>query len=146
VYRVRSDGTSPRKVIEQPIPLLGDVSPDGRFIVGWTALPGNQASAVQLFPVSGGAPVAIGGWWTWGPGGQFASITAADGVWSYVVPLPPGESFPQMPADALHSEKDVAQLTGARKVDHVEVPGPSADVYAFYRTTTQRNLFRIPIQ
>jgi len=25
------------------------------------------------------------------------------------------------------------------------VPGPSAGVYAFYKTTVQRNLYRIPI-
>ena len=41
----------------------------------------------------------------------------------------------------------VARLnTGARKIDANNlVPGPSADVYAFYRVTIQRNLYRIPI-
>ena len=51
-----------------------------------------------------------------------------------------------MPVGGLRTERDVAQLAGARKVDAVVVPGASPDDYAFYRTTTQRNLYRIPIR
>jgi hypothetical protein len=41
----------------------------------------------------------------------------------------------------------VAELPGARRIDaDMVVPGPSPDVYVFYRTTTQRNLYRIPIR
>jgi len=39
-----------------------------------------------------------------------------------------------------------AQLPGARRLTSPLVPGPSSDEYAFYRTTTQRNLYRIPIR
>jgi eukaryotic-like serine/threonine-protein kinase len=146
VYRVRPDGTAARKVIQQPIPLLGDVSPDGRFIVGWTALTGSNQAAVQFFPIDGGSPIASGGWWSWSPGGRTASVSAADGTWSYVVTLQPGEPFAGIPVNGLRSENDVAQLPGTRKVPAPVVPGPSSDVYAFYRTTTQRNLYRIPLQ
>jgi eukaryotic-like serine/threonine-protein kinase len=146
VYRVRQDGTGARKAFEQPIPLLGEVSPDGRFIVGWTALPSSGASAVQFFPIDGGPPVASGGWWTWSPGSRAASVSAADGTWTYLVPLQAGEPFSRMPLRGLRSEQDVAQLPGARKLTSPIVPGPSSDEYAFYRTTTQRNLYRIPIR
>jgi serine/threonine protein kinase/Tol biopolymer transport system component len=146
VYRVRADGTAARKVIDQPIPLLGDVSPDARFILGWTTLPGSDASDVQFFPIDGGPPIASGGWWNWSPGGRSASISAANGTWSYLAPLQRGEPFSRMPVGGLHSEKDISQLPGARKVTARIVPGPSPDVYAFYRTTTQRNLYRIPIR
>jgi hypothetical protein len=64
---------------------------------------------------------------------------------SYLIPLAPGEALPQIPAEGFHAEEEVAQLPGARKVDARIVAGPSPDVYAFYRTTTQRNLYRIPI-
>jgi len=54
--------------------------------------------------------------------------------------------LPHIPAGGFVSEKDVARVPGARRVDGTGVvPGPSADVYAFYRGTTQRNLYRIPI-
>jgi serine/threonine protein kinase/Tol biopolymer transport system component len=146
VYRVRVDGTAAHKVIDQPIPLLGEVSPDGRFIVGWTNRPGSDASAVQFFPIDGGSPIASGGWWSWSPGGRSAVISSADGTWAYVAPLQPGEPFSRLAAGAPHSEKDISRLPGARKVAAPIVPGPSPDIYAFYRTTTQRNLYRIPIR
>jgi hypothetical protein len=149
VYGVRPDGTGLRKVLEQPIPLLGAVSPDGRFIEAWTAAPGNETSAFQLFPLSGGSPVSIAAFigWTWAPRGDAVSISGGpvpEGR-SYVIPLRAGEVSPRIPPGGLRSEQDVAQLPGARKVDAVVVPGVSPDDYAFYRTTTQRNLYRIPI-
>jgi eukaryotic-like serine/threonine-protein kinase len=149
VYAVRPDGTGLRKVIEQPIPLLGAVSPDGRFLEAWTASPGNETSAFQLFPLSGGSPVSIAAFigWKWAPRGDAVSISGGpvpEGR-SYVIPLRAGEVSPPIPAGGLRSEQDVAQLPGARKVDAVVVPGASPDDYAFYRTTTQRNLYRIPI-
>ena len=149
VHGIRADGTGLRKVIAQPIPLLGAVSPDGRFIAGFTASPGNQTSANQLFPLSGDSPVSYGDsiWWNWAPRGDAVSIVGGpipEGR-SYVIPLRAGEVLPRMPAGGLRSELDVAQLPGARKVDADVVPGVSPDVYAFYRTTTQRNLYRIPI-
>ena len=50
-----------------------------------------------------------------------------------------------MPAAGLQSDGQVAQLQGARRVDALTVPGPSIGVYAFYRSTTLRNLYRVPI-
>jgi hypothetical protein len=45
-----------------------------------------------------------------------------------------------------HSDEELARLPGVRKIDAQPLsPGPSPDVYAFYRGTTQRNLYRIPI-
>jgi hypothetical protein len=139
-----------RKVIEQAIPLLGEVSPDGRFVLGWTALFGSESSAAQLFPLNGGAPLPVAAFISWSrsPSGgvvSFSTGTIADGR-SYVVPLRPGETLPPMPAAGLRSEEDVARLPGAQRVEAVIVPGPSPDVYAFHRTTTQRNLYRIPLR
>jgi len=66
---------------------------------------------------------------------------------TYAIPLAPGEDLPRLPAGGFHSDEEMARLPGARRIDEQEVvPGPSADVYAFYRRTTQRNLYRIPIQ
>ena len=54
VSRVRPDGTGLRRVVEQPVPQLGEISPDGRWIAGWSAIPDTDVSAVQLFPLDGG--------------------------------------------------------------------------------------------
>jgi Tol biopolymer transport system component len=150
-YRVRSDGTGLRKAIEQPIAILRTLSPDGRWLVAWAPTPGDGPAADQVFPLGGGPAVLIGGGSEvqWSRGGGAFSLTGgvvAEGR-TYLIPLAPGEVLPRIPAGGLRSEEDVARLPGARRVDDpVAVPGPSPDVYAFLRTTTQRNLYRIPIQ
>jgi hypothetical protein len=66
---------------------------------------------------------------------------------SYNIPLPPGEALRRIPAGGFHSGAEIARLPGARRIDGENlVPGPSGDIYAFYRINIQRNLYRIPIQ
>jgi hypothetical protein len=60
--------------------------------------------------------------------------------------LAPGRVLPAIPAGGFHSDEEIASLPGVRKIEGQQVVvGPSPDVYAFYRGTIQRNLYRIPI-
>jgi len=150
VYRIRADGSGLRKSVEHPIPLLFAVSRDERWIVGWSHLPDSEGMALQAFPLDGGRSITIAAhvMFNWSPGGNSVSVSGgpiADNK-SYIIPLTPGEAFPRMPAGGFHSEQEIALLPGARKIDALTVPGPSPDVYAFYRGTTQRNLYRIPVR
>ena len=143
VYRVRADGSGMEKVVDQPIALMGDVTPDGRWITGWNSL-------WYAFPLNGQPPITIGSnqLFDWSADGKWVSLSGGplqDGR-SYLVPLATGEALPAIPAGGFHNEKEIAALPGARRIDVRTVPGPSADVYAFYRTTTQRNLYRIPVR
>jgi hypothetical protein len=143
VYGVRPDGTGLRKAIERPIALLGDVSRDGRWILGW-------ASRWQAFSLDGRPPILIGSRieWNWSPNGEWVSVSdnpVAEGR-SYLFRLAPGEAFPRIPPEGFRTEQEVGQLPGARRVDARTVPGSSPDVYAFYRNTTQRNIYRIPVR
>jgi eukaryotic-like serine/threonine-protein kinase len=144
VYRVQPDGTRLRKAFTEPVYLLWSVSPDGKWIVGWAPLPDNGPPAMQAFPLNGGSPVQIGGSFTflsWSLDGRSVLLGG-----SYLVPLPAGESLPRIPKGGFHSGEEIARLPGAHRIDAGGVvPGPSADVYAFYRGTVQRNLYRIPI-
>ena len=120
-----------------------------RWITGWTLHPGNDASAWQAFPVDGGSPVVIGGTteWNWSPDGASVSVSEApvsEGR-SYLVPLAAGTVLPRIPPEGFRTEQEVAKLPGAHKFDVRMVLGPSIDIYALYRSTTQRNLYRIPI-
>jgi hypothetical protein len=161
VYRVRPDGTGVRKILEPPILQVTNASPDGKWLVAWAPLHGNGPPAQQAFPLDGGPPVTIGGAMdlTWSPDGRYVSISSDRNVLpagrSYLIPLPQGEVLPQNPAGGFSSEDQIANLPGARKIDVAAtvsdlsgeiVPGPSPDVYVFYRGRTQRNLYRIPIR
>jgi Tol biopolymer transport system component len=150
VYRIRPDGSRLRKALEREIVLLSAVSQDGRWIVGWSYLPDKEGMALQGFPLDGGPPVTIAAdaAGNWSPGGGSVSIAGGPipGNRSYIIPLPPGDALPRIPAEGFRSEEEIARLPGARRIDAVAVPGPSPDVYAFYRGTTQRNLYRVPVQ
>jgi eukaryotic-like serine/threonine-protein kinase len=148
-YSVRPDGTGLRKALSQQTLLLFGVSADGRWITAWGAVSGNQA-ARRAFPLGGGAPVPTGSIeMHWSPDGRFLSLSGGPVIprgRSYIVPLPPGQVFPKIPAGGFHSEQEVASLPGARRINEAEVvPGTPPDLYAFYRGTAQRNLYRIPI-
>jgi serine/threonine protein kinase len=152
IYRVRPDGTGLRKAVETPVLLMGDISPDGRWLVAWAPLP-NGDLAQQLIPLDGGPPVVLGGniSFKWAHNGSALSITATYGIIpvgrSYLISLPYGQIIPPIPAKGFHSEPQVAELPGAQRLDERSVvPGPSPGVYAFFRGATQRNLYRIPIR
>lgn len=149
VYRVQPDGTRLRKAFPEPVFVLWGVSPDGKWIVAWAPLPDSGPPAMQAFPLHGGSPVQIGGGFTfltWSRDGRSVLLAG-----SYLVPLPAGESLPQIPKGGFHSGEEIARLPGARRINAKGVvPGPSsdvyaADVYAFYRGAIQRNLYRIPL-
>ena len=54
--------------------------------------------------------------------------------------------LPDIPAGGFDSDSEFGDLPGASVIESGDVaPGPTAEVYAFSRETTQRNLFRIPI-
>jgi hypothetical protein len=147
VYRIHPDGTGLRKALAEPVFLLNHISPDGQWIVVWGPLPGDGTPANLAYPLNGGPPLQIGGSFTflsWTLDGRSALIARIAN--SYFVPLAPGEMFPKIPEGGFHSDEEIARLPGARRVDAQRVvPGPSLDVYAFYRGTSQRNLYRIPI-
>ena len=65
---------------------------------------------------------------------------------TYVVPLPPGRMFPEIPAAGFRSEHELARLPGVQIIEAADVaPGPTPEVYAYSRETVQRNLYRIPL-
>jgi Tol biopolymer transport system component/predicted Ser/Thr protein kinase len=162
-YSVHEDGTVPRKAIEQPIGGLAGISPDRQWLI--VVLPGAEGSSTAAFSLRGGPPVRIsaGGalplvWINvqWSPEGRRILIpvnTAAAGALAgvggrtYVVPLPQGRLFPQIPAGGFRSETEIAKLPGVRLIDALQVtPSPAPDEYAFVRVAVQRNLFRVPLQ
>ena len=150
MYRIRPDGSRLQKALEQEIASLYSVSRNGQWIVAWSFLPDNAGMALQGFPIGGGPPITIAAHAAvnWSPGGNFISVSGGPipDNRSYIIPLAPGDALPRMPAEGFRSEKEISRVPGARRIEARTVPGPSPDVYAFYRGTTQRNLYRIPLQ
>jgi hypothetical protein len=101
--------------------------------------------AMQAFSLEGRSPIPIGdsfAFLNWTLDGHTALLGGR-----YLVPLSLGESLPRIPEGGFHAEQEMAHLPGARRIEESGlVPGPSSDIYAFYRGTIQRNVYRIPIQ
>ncbi len=158
-FRIREDGTARRKLAPQQIVELNGVSPDRHWVIGRAAIPGDKSnSAIQTyaFPIGGGPPILIFGEncilrWQLSEKLLYFSIftgmqSAGAAGRTYILPLPPGKMFPNIPPGGFQSEAEIATLPGARLIDAADVaPGPTSDVYAFSRQTVQRNLYRIPI-
>jgi Tol biopolymer transport system component len=149
IYRIRPDGTGMRKALAQPVFIITAVSPDGNWISALAAFPGHGYGQ-QAFPLEGGPPVSIGVALTmrWSRDGRSVYLTegAAMGTKAYVISVKPGHALPELPAGGFHSDEELAHFPGAHEIDATGVqPGPSPEVYAFYRGNTQRNLYRIPV-
>ena len=148
MYLIYPDGSGMRKVFDQSVFECGGgsaISPDGRWVYVLAPLHGDGPSTGQIFSLDAKPPVVVGATTaiSWAAGG----VTVQDWApWAFFVPLAAGQAVPRIPAGGFHSNEEIARLPGARKIDgqHVVV-GPSPDVYAFYRGTIQRNLYRIPI-
>jgi hypothetical protein len=149
MYRVHPDGTGVQKALDAPILTVSNVSPDGKWLVAWAPLHGDGLPAHQAFPLDGGPPVTISGGVTARSSldrrSTFISGKIIARGRTYAVPLSLEDTLRRIPTGGFHSEEEIKRLPGARQIDAQAVPGPSADVYAFYRDTTQRNLYRVPI-
>jgi eukaryotic-like serine/threonine-protein kinase len=161
VYQTRPDGSGRRAVLPQPVLEIKGVSPDGRWLVVYSfdsSKKGDEGKLPSLlaYPTAGGAPVRI--WGTssmvrWSPDGRFVHIqghvagTSAGGIGNnYVFPLSRRRMLPDIPPGGFQSEEEIARYPGVHVIDAADIAvGPTSEVYAFSKETTQRNLFRIPI-
>jgi hypothetical protein len=155
VYRIHPDGSGLEQAFEQPVLLLGTVSPDGKWLISWALLPNNGAPASQAFSLDRSqAPVVLGPaiGLDWSRDGESVAVFSAFGSVlpenrCYLIPLPHGQALPRVPVGGFQTERDIAGQPGARPLDfHQVIPGVTADTYSFHRGAIQRNLYRVPIQ
>ena len=163
IFRIKEDGTDLRKLIPDPVDHLISVSPDGRWVVA-TVDSGNSARSeiVFAYPMQGGLPrvlcrvCAVGSFeidppivgWSFDQKSMYISLThtgADDKPKTILVPLNPGDAFPAWWNELVTNPK-VPRMPGVRVLDIPSVfPGPDASNYAFWRFSTQRNLYRISL-
>jgi Tol biopolymer transport system component len=158
IYRVREDGTNVRKAIADSVhygPYA--VSPDGSHVVAWMQGSTEEtANSVVVFPLDGSAPTRVCGTCagrdsefpqpvSWSADGKFVYL----GFWingAFAVPLRSGTMLPPLPASGIRSIQDAAALPGAQQFP---VPGAFAGsnpgVYAYSKTSAQRNIYRVPV-
>ena len=119
------------------------VSPDGEWVIAF--LPGDATIAV---PIHGGAARRICArrcYPAWSSVGSFLYVDARAGT-TLAIPVPAGQSLPDLPAAGIDAAAGVVGLPGAWMIEHDSVsPGPDPSTYVFTKRDLQRNLFRIPL-
>lgn len=155
LYRIKDDGSELQKVVTTPLFPLS-VSPDGQ----WIAVQDPAAwGAMFAYPAGGGPPRRLCDrcsppWGTepqpfyfgWSPDGELVYWNFANAT--YAIPVQSGRRLPDIPAGGIQSKEGVAALSGARLVSEQDrsIPGPNPSMYAFVKVSTQRNIFRVPVQ
>ena len=167
LFRVREDGSGRQKVTADPVIWVMSVSPGGRWAVVWTqgsadapsrplvAYPLGGGDGVRLCdncagvngPTRGNQPPML----TWSPDGHYLyitlqTLTPIDRQYetgrTYAVRLARASALPP----AFTDETDVASIPGVLVIPHGGIfPGPTPSLYAYTRTTTHRNIYRIPV-
>jgi eukaryotic-like serine/threonine-protein kinase len=150
--RIREDGTSRQRIALVNTFVLGGVSPDGR----WMSI--SDRESVTFYSFRGDPPFRfLGSGFVararWSPDGnrmylslQLGEASAFGFGRTYIIPLSAGALLPRAPAAGFQTEEELAAIPGVQVLPYADVgPGPTPDVYAFSRTTTTRNLYRIPL-
>ena len=157
-YRVNEDGTGFQKLFGEPVIDLYSISPDGQWLVAKVAESGAfRTLALPLHQGSVARSIISGGitrnsnqvYWSGDGTSLYVEVPATQetdtGGRTYVVPLPHGRVWPDIPVGGVKSEAELAKLSGVSLLDEFDNPGPTSQVYTFVRTTVQRNLFRVPL-
>ncbi|HEV2118134.1 MAG TPA: protein kinase [Terriglobales bacterium] len=151
VYRVKLDGTEQQKITSEKILDIASVSPDGRWVLAATAGSDEEhPPGITAFPIESGAPVAVcTGFCTphWDAAGKLLFVTfekERDRI-SYGLPVEAGSGLPALPSGGLSSSATAARVRGVTIVHQDLASALSGSVYAFVRSTTRRNIYRIPL-
>jgi WD40 repeat protein len=161
LFLMTADGSKRRKVTPTPITELRGMSPDRRLVFAMAPVNGVPTTAVLAVPLDGGAARRICPGTCrvrWSPDGATMYITPLPGERAHMtiaIPVPKGESMPVLPLAGVHSAADAAALPGSRLVDFAlfnalsrdndVVPGQDVGTFAYARTISHRNLFRVQL-
>ena len=156
---MQRDGTGRRKAFADRIVEINGISADRRFIEVGGILPGEPSTATRpelAVPLDGGAPRPIcncAGGIAWSPNGRYlyVQIAAATSGGSpgetVAIPVPQGQTLPPLPEKAVHNPSEWATVPGVKIVNHDRIaPGPDPSIYAYVKSASHANLFRIPLR
>ena len=155
LVRIQKDGMGREQITAAPVLDKGGVSPDGE----WVLISSPGARATLAVPIRGSgpprkicAPTCQAGWssdgkFFYASMDQTAVATSAGTPGKVLaIPVPAGKAWPELPVSGINVAAAVAELPGARVIEHGSLStGSDPSIFVFTRTDLQRNLFRIPL-
>jgi serine/threonine protein kinase len=157
LVRINNDGSGRQRITTAAILEKAGISPDGEWVIAYSPGPGADGFTgvgMLAVPVHGGAPrnicappCAAG----WSSNGKFFYVTldrnaAASPGRTLAIPVPDGQSLPELPASGIDRAANEATVPNARMIEYASLStGPDPSTFVFTKTDVQRNLFRIPL-
>lgn len=141
---------APQKVSTEPMDDFKGVSLSGNW---WLS----GFNPVVVHPANGGPSVRLCNFCAagWSIDGRFiyvrfGEMCEAGGGRTMAIGLPAGQELPSLPLSGLKSIDDLKALNVVADFDmqriRIFAPGNDPSVFAYVRTTVQRNLFSIPLK
>jgi serine/threonine protein kinase/Tol biopolymer transport system component len=155
LYRVKPDGSGRRKVLESAIVNFHSISPDEKWVAVSLPRADDPSDRITMaYELGGGQSVTLclGNCpVTWSADGRsiwFSHGGAMGGdQYTVAVPLKRGTMLPPLPAGGVRGKADLESIPGARVAPAWRaVFGPDLSTWAWTRLSSQRNLYRIPLE
>jgi len=151
VYRMKADGSEPRKAVATPILFFMSASPDGAWLIARVSGEAGGRPGALAFPTSPGLPISVCDSCEvdWTADGKALivrlEVNRQAEAKTMVLALEPGRTLPRLPASGIRSGADAAGLSVTSSADGFRFPGGQAQQYAFSRQTIERNIYRVPL-
>jgi DNA-binding winged helix-turn-helix (wHTH) protein/Tol biopolymer transport system component len=154
--RIKLDGSARAKVFPYPILEINGISPGRKWLMATVAYPeGNSVRPmVMAIPLDGRKPRRLCKSYctaVWSSTGNFLFVAVEPSSQtspgrSLAIPIGPGETLPELPPEGIPLSAQPGVVPGAQSIDRAElVPGQDLSHYAYVKTTSQRNLYRVSL-
>jgi eukaryotic-like serine/threonine-protein kinase len=150
LYRMKTDGSGRRKVIDERIIETLSVSPDGKwFVVGSIGSDQERSAVTKAFAADGSQSILLcQGYCSlrWDAAGTYAFLNFAqlrEGTW--LLPPQHDSQIPKLPPSGIARIEDLTNIKSATQIPERIDSIISPSVYAFTRRNIRRNLYRIPL-
>jgi hypothetical protein len=154
--RMNQEGSGRSKVFPYPIMEIRGISPGRKWLTAIVAYPenGSVVPMPMAIPLDGGPPRRICKTYCepiWSSRGDFLFVPVEPSSRtspgrSLAIPIGPGETLPELPAEGIALFDQPSVVPGAQSVSRAElVPGKDLSHFAYVKTTPHRNLYRISL-
>ena len=150
LYRMKTDGSQRRRIIQERILDSFSVSPDGRWVA--VTIPGTGDDRPVLtvaYATDGSAKVGLCTEWCdfhWDNAGKTGFLTFPplfDGT--YALPIVQNTGLPKLPPDGVDRMDDIPDVKTRAPIPWMVASAVNPAVYAYARQETRRNLYRIQL-
>jgi serine/threonine protein kinase len=150
IYRMKTDGTSRRKITSESTAEVNSVSPDGRWVVaGGMGTAQEPTRGMRAFALDGSAKVTLCAIYcqlNWDMSGKFAYLYFPNlGGSCYVLPVMRDSGLPRIPVTETPRIEDFPDPKAVTTIPWYVQSAVNPSLYAYTKQNARSNLYRIQL-